>query len=162
MEIFILISLIAAFSINGVIGMDEKIPWYIPGEQKRFRELTIGKTIVMGRKTYESIGKPLPQRNTVVISKNYRFEEPNCVTVPSIEAALSILRNEHEIFIAGGGQIYQETISYADKLYLTVIEQHFEGNIYFPNFEKKLYNITFTERHTGEVPFTYYTYERNK
>lgn len=156
------VSLIAAASINRVIGMDAVIPWEIPGEQKRFKELTLGKSIIMGRKTYESIGKPLPQRKTVIISRTQQITDTNCVTVKSLNEAYELLKDEEEIFIAGGGEIYKEALPTADKLYLTVVELEIEGNIYFPEFEKDAFDITYQQKMDGIIPYTYYTYERKK
>lgn len=160
--ISVVVSLIAAASINGVIGMDEVIPWHIPGEQKRFKELTLGKSIIMGRKTYESIGKPLPQRKTVIISRTQQITEANCITVKSLNEAYELLKDEEEIFIAGGGEIYKEALPSADKLYLTVVEQEIEGNIYFPEFQKDAFDLTYHQKMDGTIPYTYYTYERKK
>ncbi|GGH27115.1 dihydrofolate reductase [Paenibacillus segetis] len=155
-----IISLIAAASINRVIGMDEVIPWKIPGEQKRFKDLTCGKSIIMGRKTYESIGKPLPDRKTIIISRSQEIIAENCTTVRSLQEAYELLIDQEEIFIAGGGEIYREALPNADKIYLTVIEREIAGNILFPNFNKELFKITYQEKMDGELPYTYYTYER--
>lgn len=155
-----IISLIVAASINRVIGRDEVIPWKIPGEQKRFKDLTSGKSIIMGRKTYESIGKPLPDRTTIIISRSQEIVAEHCTTVRSLHEAYELLKDQQEIFVAGGGEIYKEALPYADKIYLTVIEREIEGNIYFPEFNKDDFNITYQERIDGEIPYTYYTYER--
>ncbi|WP_248926178.1 dihydrofolate reductase [Paenibacillus hamazuiensis] len=156
-----LISLIAAVSTNNVIGKDEAIPWKIPGEQKRFKELTTGRTIVMGRKTYESIGKPLPDRKTVIVSRSCKIAAERCVTVTSLDEAYELLRDENEIFIAGGGEIYKEALPHADKIYLTVIDQEVEGNIFFPAWDKDDFEMVDEERITSStIPYTYYTYIR--
>ena len=155
-----MISIIAAISENHVIGMDEKIPWKIPGEQKRFKDLTLGKTVIMGRKTYESIGRPLPGRNTIVISRSRKFEGEHCITAGSLTEALEKVSSEDEVFIAGGGEIYREALPYAAKLYLTVVHEDFAGNIFFPRFNAADYIVTFKDRIEGEIPYTYYTYER--
>ncbi|MEK8127675.1 dihydrofolate reductase [Paenibacillus filicis] len=156
-----IVSLVAAFSINRVIGRDAEIPWRIPGEQSRFKELTIGKTIVMGRRTYESIGKPLPGRRTIVVSRSQDINAgPSCLTVRSLDEAYALLKDEPEIFIAGGGEIYREALPHARKLYLTVIEREIEGNIYFPEFDEDDFEVTYRQRVEGEIPYTYYTYER--
>ncbi|GFZ84886.1 dihydrofolate reductase [Paenibacillus marchantiophytorum] len=155
-----IISIIAAASMNGVIGMDELIPWQIPGEQIRFKELTLGKSVIMGRKTFESIGKPLPRRKTVIISRTVQITDTNCVTVKSLEQALELLKDEDEIFIAGGGEIYREALPLADKLYLTEVEKEIAGNIYFPAFDKESFQLTYKQPVNGTIPYTYYTYER--
>lgn len=156
-----LVSLIAAVDKNNIIGHDKDIPWSIPGEQKRFKDLTLGRTIIMGRKTYESIGKPLPGRTTIIVSRNQQIQSELCTTVTSLEEALQIARNEEEVFVAGGGQLYAEALPYADKIYLTIIDHEFEGNIYFPELDWKQYNVTYEQRVEGSAfPYTYYTLER--
>jgi dihydrofolate reductase/dihydrofolate reductase (trimethoprim resistance protein) len=157
-----IISLIAAMSQNRVIGMDEAIPWHIPGEQKRFRDLTIGKYVVMGRKTYESIGKPLPQRKTVIVSRSLDAADDRCTTVKSLDEAYELLKDEEEVFIGGGGEIYRLALPRADKIYLTIIDAEIEGNIHFPEFDRDDYVITFQERVQAEIPYTYYTFERKR
>ena len=126
-----IISLIAAISSNYVIGKDKDIPWKIPGEQVRFKDLTMGKSVIMGRKTFESIGQPLPNRKTIIISKSKDINYNNCLTVESLERAFNLLQQEDEIFIAGGGEIYKESLPFADRIYLTIIEKEYEGNIFF-------------------------------
>ncbi|HBN86496.1 MAG TPA: hypothetical protein DDZ89_21985 [Clostridiales bacterium] len=154
------ISLIAAISSNYVIGMDEKIPWRIPGEQKRFKDLTMGKTIIMGRKTYESIGKPLPGRNTVVISRSKKYEYDHCVTVDSLYDALILAKDQEEVFIVGGGRVYQESLPFADRIYLTVIDKEYEGNVFFPKFDTVLFQKTYEQKMEADVNYTYYTFDR--
>ncbi len=157
-----IISIIAAVSKNNVIGKNGKIPWKIPGEQKRFKELTTGKTIIMGRKSFEEIGKPLPNRNIIIVSrtKNYSFE--NCITVDSLSKAFEISKDEEEVFIAGGAQLYEATLPYADYLYLTIIDKFFDGDVYFPNFNRDDYIIEYEERIEYPIPYTYYTFKRLK
>ncbi len=157
-----IISIIAAVSKNNVIGKNGKIPWKIPGEQKRFKELTTGKTIIMGRKSFEEIGKPLPNRNIIIVSrtKNYSFE--NCITVDSLSKAFELSKDEEEVFIAGGAQLYEATLPYADYLYLTIIDKFFDGDVYFPNFNRDDYIIEYEERIEYPIPYTYYTFKRLK
>lgn len=152
------ISIIVAVAENNIIGFDELIPWKIPGEQVRFKELTIGKTIVMGRKTYESIGKLLSNRQTIIVTRNNNYVAPNCIIVNSVKEALEISKGEEEVFIAGGGEIYKETINLASKIYLTNVHKLVEGNIFFPviNFEK--YEKTYEKYVDGKIPYTYLTY----
>lgn len=158
-----IVSLIAAVDRNDVIGRDLDIPWRIPGEQKRFKELTLGQTVIMGRKTYDSIGKPLPGRKTIVVSRAHRIESELCTTVASLQEAFEAARNEREVFVAGGGQLYAESMPYADKLYLTVIDHSFEGNIYFPAFDRERFDATFERRVDDSVyPYTYFTLERKR
>lgn len=155
-----IISIIAAVSKNNVIGKDGRIPWNIPGEKKRFKELTIGKTIIIGRKSFEEIGKPLTDRTTIVVSKTKKFFAENCMTVNSLEEAFELLKNEKEVFIAGGAQLYEEALPYTKYIYLTVIDKYFEGDAYFPSFNHDDFIITYEKRVEGPISYTYYTFER--
>ncbi len=129
-----MITIIAAVSENGVIGKNGKIPWKIPEDQQRFRELTWGNTVIMGRKTFEEIGRPLPGRKTVLISTSLRVETECCTTVGSFAKALEKTAHEPEIFIAGGSRVYQEALPYAGRIHLTVIHEHVHGDTFFPDF----------------------------
>lgn len=157
-----MISLIVAVSKNNVIGNNGIIPWKIKGEQKRFKELTIGKTIIMGRKSFQEIGRPLPDRKTIIISNSENIVADNCTTVKSLIKALELAKDEEEVFIAGGGQVYNEAILYADKIYITVIDKVIDGNVYFPEINNNKFAKTYEQRIDGEIPYTYYTYERKK
>lgn len=157
-----MISLIVAVSKNNVIGNNGIIPWKIKGEQKRFKELTTGKTIIMGRKSFEEIGRPLPNRKTILISNTQRIESENCTTVKSLLEAFNIVKDEDEAFVAGGGQVYKEAFPYADRIYITVIDKIIDGNVYFPEVSENDFVKTYEERIDGEIPYTYYTYERRK
>lgn len=154
-----MISIIAAISKNNVLGNKGIIPWHIKGEQKRFKELTTGKTIIMGRKSFEEIGKPLPNRKTILISNTLSVTDINCITVSNFQEALKAAAGEVEIFIAGGGRVYQEAISVTDRIYLTVIDLAAEGDTYFPEIDDKFIKV-YEERIEGEIPYTYYTYEK--
>ena len=157
-----MISLIAAVSKNNVIGNKGLIPWHIKGEQKRFKELTTGRTIIMGRKSFEEIGRPLPNRKTVLISSTKVIEAKNCITAASLKEALKAAEGEEEIFIAGGGRVYEEAMPYADRIYLTVIDLVTEGDTFFPVFDKSEFIMVYEEKIDGETPYTYYTYERRR
>jgi dihydrofolate reductase (trimethoprim resistance protein) len=155
-----MVSLIVAISKNNVIGNNGIMPWKIKGEQKRFKELTTGKTIIVGRKSFQEIGKPLPNRKTIIISTTENIVADNCTTVKSLLEAFNLAKDEEEIFIAGGGQVYKEALPYADKIYITIIDKIVEGNVYFPEINKEDFIKTYEERIDGEIPYTYYTYER--
>lgn len=129
------INIIAAVSENGVIGRENKLPWHIPEDLKRFRELTMGNIIIMGRKTFESIGKALPGRVNIVITRDEQFSAPGCIVCRSLEDALRVGQEQKgKIFIIGGAQIFEEAIEIASKLYLTVVEDSFEGDARFPDY----------------------------
>ena len=155
-----MISLIVAVSKNNVIGNNGIIPWKIKGEQNRFKELTTGKTIIMGRKSFQEIGKPLPNRKTIVISNTENIIADNCITAKSLIEAFELVKGEEEVFIAGGGQVYKEALCYADKIYITVIDKIIEGNVYFPEINKDDFAKTYEEEIEGEIPYTYYTFQR--
>lgn len=155
-----MVSIIVAITKNRVIGNEGKIPWRIKGEQKRFRELTTGNVLIMGRKSYEEIGHPLPNRKTILISNTIKVEEENCTTVGSFDEAMEKLRDyDGEIFVAGGARVYDEAIKIADRVYLTVIDMEIEGDRFFPEYEKD-FTCTYEQRVDGEIPYTYYTYDR--
>ena len=124
------ISLICAVSQNGVIGVDNKLPWRLPADLKRFKALTIGHHVVMGRKTYESIGRPLPGRTNIVITRSTTFRAAGCLIASSLQEALDLCRAENEIFIIGGASIYRQSMEIADRIYLTVIHQDFAGDAF--------------------------------
>lgn len=155
-----IISLIAAVSKNYVIGKDGMIPWKIRGEQKRFKELTLGKIIIMGRTSYEEIGRPLPGSKIIIISKTKVINGENCCTIPSLEEAFRLVKDEEEVFIAGGGRLYKDTISFADRIYLTVIDKVIERDVSFPYFNMDDYEMVYKQRVEGDIPFTYYTFEK--
>lgn len=129
-------TIIAAISLNGVIGSDNQLPdWKIPGDLKRFKELTVGKVVVMGRKTYESIGKPLPNRLNIVISSDISDNIQDVFVARSLEEAYNKAKIEMpsgEVMIIGGGTIYAQALKDCNKMFLTVLKQNWEGDVYFP------------------------------
>lgn len=136
------ISIIVAMDKNNLIGASNQIPWHIPGELKKFREITMGKPIIMGRKTHESIGKPLDGRVNIVLSKNEEisFEGVQCFT--NLEDVFSSLKSEKEVFIIGGSQIYEITLPIANRLYITLINREYLGDTWFPKIDFSEWKIT--------------------
>lgn len=130
-----MISIIVATSKNRVIGNNNSLIWKLPADLKRFKQITTGNTVVMGRKTYESIGKPLPNRRNIIITRDTNYLVDNCEIVNSIEEALMLCNND--CFIIGGGEIYKQSIDIADKIYLTLVQEDFEGDTYFPEIGKE-------------------------
>ncbi|MCO7224602.1 type 3 dihydrofolate reductase [Pleionea sp. CnH1-48] len=130
-----IISLIAAMAKGRVIGLNNQMPWHLPADLKHFKETTMNKPIVMGRKTFDSIGKPLPGRRNIIITRNTSYSAPGIETVGSLEEAIELLKESEEIIIGGGGNIYQQTLEQADRLYLTFIDLETEGDAFFPEFE---------------------------
>jgi dihydrofolate reductase len=125
-----MISLIAAMSKNRVIGNNNSLIWKLPADMKRFKEITTGKTVIMGRKTYESIGRPLPNRRNIIITRNGSYSVDGCEVTSSLEKAIEI--SNGDAMIIGGGEIYTQALSIADKVHLTIIHEDFEGDTYFP------------------------------
>ena len=121
-----MISIIVATSKNRVIGNNNSLIWKLPADLKRFKQITTDNTIVMGRKTYESIGKPLPNRRNIIITRDTNYLVDNCEVVNSLEEALMLCNNE--CFIIGGGEIYKQSIDISDKIYLTLVQEDFEGD----------------------------------
>ncbi len=131
------ISLIVAISKNLAIGKGNKLLWYIPADLKRFRQITAGHAVIMGKKTFESIGKPLPNRTNIIVTRDEKFEQPGCIIAHSVDEALYKAKNleKQEIFIIGGGQIFEQTLHLADKLYLTIIDQEVtDADTFFPQY----------------------------
>lgn len=143
------ISLIAAISKNRVLGKGNDLIYKIPDDQKRFREITTGHVIIMGRKTFESIGRPLPNRTNIIITHNQNFSAPGCIVVKSLDEALNEAKKVEtdEIFIVGGGQIFAEALPFANKLFLTIVDEDAEGDVYFPDYSA-FNKITFEEEKT--------------
>ena len=152
-------ALIVAHSLNNVIGCNGNIPWKIKGEQLRFKNLTLGKTIIMGRRTFEEIGKPLPNRKTILISSTLSYLDQNCVTVPDMKTALELCRDE-EVYISGGASLYQESIDFVDRMYITVIQKEFKGDTFFPEVDWQQFDKTYEKYVDGEIPYIELTYER--
>jgi dihydrofolate reductase len=156
-------SLIVAMASNSVIGNKGEIPWKIPGEQKMFKEITMGHAMIMGRKTYEDIGRALPGRTSIVATRQPEYTAPDCIVVNDLESALqSCPPDESEAFIIGGGQIFQETISSADRIYLTVLPKEVPGDTYFPEFSKSDFEVIKSEFIDAVVPYHFYIYERKR
>ncbi len=129
------ISLVVAIAENGVIGRDNGLPWRLPADLQHFKRTTMGKPILMGRKTFESIGRPLPGRRNIVVSRNEQYRAEGCETVSSIDAALELAANEREIMIIGGASFYEQLLERADRLYVTRIHASVEGDAYFPQVD---------------------------
>jgi len=120
---------------NRVIGKDNEMPWHLPADLGHFKTVTLGKPIIMGRKTYESIGRPLPGRVNIVISKNSEYTLEGCETVTSLEEAIKLVEDVEELMIIGGGFLYSQTLPQADRLYLTFIDLDVQGDTKFPKYE---------------------------
>ncbi len=129
-------SLIVAMSKNRVIGANNTLPWHLPADLKHFRALTMGHPIIMGRKTHESIGKPLPGRLNIVVSANEKFSAPGCTVVPTLHAAINSCGKAEEIFFIGGNTLYVQALPMADRIYLTQVDCDVKGDTFFPPLDK--------------------------
>lgn len=154
-----MIALIVAFAKDQVIGNKGCIPWKIKGEQKRFKELTTGNVVIMGRRSYEEIGKPLPNRTTIVISSTQNYDGENCMTAKSVAEAIE-MAGERDIYISGGARVYEEALPLVERMYITEVDLEVEGDTYFPQFDKEQFIKEIDERFEGEIPYTYVTYTR--
>ncbi len=158
------ITLIAARARNGVIGRNNQMPWKIPGEQAYFKRMTMGHPIVMGRKTWESIGRPLPGRRNIVVTRNREYIAPGAEVVASLDDALALISDVDEVFIIGGGELYAEAMPRANRLLMTEIDADFEGDTFLPPLDRSQWREKTREHHppAGERAFAYsfVVYER--
>lgn len=156
------LSLIAAVAQNGVIGLDNTLPWHLPEDLKRFRALTTGHHIIMGRKTYESLNRLLPDRTTVIVSRNPAYSVPGALVANSLQTALALCSDDPEIFLIGGAELYRDGLQFADRLYLTEVHEDFHGDAHFPPWDSTQWQEIGRERHTSVkgLPFSYVTYQR--
>ena len=160
-----MISLIVAMGKNREIGKENQLLWHLPKDLKHFKDLTSGHPIIMGRKTYESIGKPLPNRTNIVISRRNDWFEEGILIVGSIKEAVKFAKKiDEEVFIIGGGNIYEQTIDLADKLEVTLVDAVLDADTFFPKINEKIWQKTNEERHQkdekNEFDFCFQTYER--
>jgi len=151
------ICLIAAVAANRVIGRNNALPWHLPADLKRFKALTMGYPVVMGRKTHESIGRPLPGRRNLVITRNRAYSAPGCELVHSLDEAIAACRGAQEIFVIGGAELYRESLPRAHRLEFTEIRAEFEGDATFPEFSLAHWRESAREIHSDEagIPFRY-------
>ena len=159
------ISLVAALARGGVIGRDNSIPWRIPADLARFREITMGHPVVMGRKTWDSIParfRPLPGRRNIVVTRNRKWYGDGAEPVGSLEAALELAGDDAEVFVIGGAQIYAAALPFADELLLTEIDAEFDGDTLFPEFDRAVFEEVEREPHRSEdgPPFAFVRYAR--
>jgi dihydrofolate reductase len=159
-----MITLIAAVAENNALGKDNQLLWHLPDDFKRFKGLTTGHYIIMGRKTFESFPKPLPNRTHVIISRQKNYQPEGCIVVDSLDKAIAVCPKDQETFIIGGGEIYNQSIEIADKLDITKVHQSFEADTFFPEIDLnkwKLFSVEFhpkDEKH--QFDFTFKTYLR--
>ena len=156
-----MISIIAATDKAGAIGKNGSIPWDMPEDRRRFRELTVNNVVVMGRRTYEDIGHPLPERMNVILSSTIEVADDNCVTMHSLKDVLKRFA-DRDIFICGGANVYSEALPYADRIYLTVIDKVYHGDVFFPEISESQFLNVYREKFGSEPAFSFLTYIRKK
>ena len=157
-------AIIVAMSANRVIGRGGALPWHISADLRRFRQLTTGHAIIMGRKTFESIGRPLPERRSIVISRNRDFRPEGVEVVASLDAALRCCQGEAEVFVIGGSSIYELALPQADRLYITQIHATIEGDTFFPPFDETEWKLAEDQPHAADeknaFDYSFRRYER--
>ena len=154
-------AIVVARSLNGVIGNGSKIPWKVKGEQSLFKHITMGGTLVMGRKTFESIGLPLPGRKTIIVSRNKKYSHVSCEVCPSIKAALRLGDEiKKPIFIAGGGEIYRLTLPIVETVHITTLQTEGTGEVSFPDFPTPDFELAEEREYESNVNYLYQRYEK--
>ncbi|RME57677.1 dihydrofolate reductase [Candidatus Parcubacteria bacterium] len=160
------VSLIAAVDARGVIGSDGKLPWHLPSDLAHFRHTTMGHPVIMGRRTYESIGRPLPGRTNIVLTRRHDYRPKGCATAPSIAAALRLAaqKDSDEVFIIGGGKVFRDALPFSQRVYLTRIHAEFSGDVYFPELSPGEWREVAREEGVVDArnlyPHTFLIYER--
>jgi dihydrofolate reductase len=151
---------------NRVIGVNNTLPWRLPADLRHFRRVTTGHHVIMGRRNYESIGKPLPDRTNIVITRNHSFHAPGCLVKHSLEDALAYAQNDPEVFVIGGAEIYRQALDRVDRLYLTLVHAKVQGDTYFPPIDEKHWQEISRERHEPDErnphACTFLVYDRIK
>jgi dihydrofolate reductase len=159
-----MITLIAAVAQNNALGKDNQLLWHLPDDFKRFKNITSGHYIIMGRKTFESFPKPLPNRTHVIITLQKEYKPEGCIVVNSLEEAIQSCPKQEDIFIIGGGEIYKQSIAIADKIDITRVHNSFEADTFFPEIEIEKWQLIFEEFHSKDerhdFDFTFQTYVR--
>lgn len=158
-------SLIVAAATNGVIGLDNRLPWRVPADLARFKRLTMGHHLIMGRRTYESIGRPLPGRITVVLSRSAGVDVPGVLVARSLEEAwaAAAARDDDEPFVCGGADVYAQALVECDRVYLTVVERDYTGDAIFPGVDETRFDLVERELHPdADPPFRFETWDRRR
>ena len=161
-----MITLIAAIGEKNELGKDNQLVWHLPEDFKRFKSITSGHYIILGRKTFESFPKPLPNRTHVIITRQKDYAPENCIVVNSIKAAIAACTKEQDVFVIGGGEIYKQSIEIADKLEVTRVHHTFEADTFFPEIDLEKWKLDFEEFHPKDekhnFDFTFLTYTRKR
>ena len=158
-----IVTAVVAISENHVIGKDNQLLWYLPNDLKHFKDITTGHTVIMGRKTFDSVGKPLPKRRNIIITRQ-AITIAGCEVVNSVEAALALCAGEEEVFIVGGAEIYKLAMPLTNRIDLTIVHKKFDGDSFFPEINKQEWKEVFREDHQPDeknsLPYSFVTLER--
>lgn len=154
------IIIIVAIAKNGVIGRDGKLPWHLPSDLNHFKKTTMGFPLIMGRKTFDSIGRPLPGRDNIVLTRNRSIELPGCIKVYTMQDALAHCDNQEKVFIIGGADIFNLALPFTDTLIVTALERDVEGDVYFKEIDPAEFEITDRVEYDEEEPYSIIRYER--
>lgn len=162
-----MIAIIAAMDSNRGLGFGNKLPWHLPDDLKRFKELTQGHPVIMGRKTYESIGRALPERENIIITRNADYKAQGCTVVDSIKEAIAeAQKSDDNVFIIGGAEIYKLGLPFVDTLYLTFVDVDVSADVFFPEFDENEWSVVKEEPHPADpkhpYSFTFRVYEKKK
>ena len=161
-----MITIIAAIGLNNELGKDNDLIWHLPADLRRFKKVTSGHTIIMGRNTFESIGKPLPNRRSIIITRNISYKKEGCEVVHSLEDAIKLIKDKKDAFIIGGAQIYKEAIDkkLVDQLDITKVHQNFDADVFFPTIDlalwKEISEETFLPDDKNQYTFSFLSYKR--
>ena len=158
------LSLIVAMATNRTIGINNQMPWHLSADLKKFKQITMGQPIIMGRKTFESIGRPLPGRQNIIISRDPLYQQQGCLVFNDLDSALQDCAEVDEVFVIGGATLYEATLARADRLYITEIQQAFDGDTWFPEIKREQWRVVTREdiNDDNSVDFNYsfIVYER--
>jgi dihydrofolate reductase len=144
------VSLVVAASKNNVIGRDGELPWHLPEDLRHFRRITTGKPVIMGRKTFESIGRPLPDRHNIVMTRDPDYAAEGCDVVDSVAEALDVAGDADEVMVIGGGQVYRDFLPRADRIYMTRVQAEVQGDTRFPRIEGNAWRLVSAEHHAAD------------
>ena len=159
-----MITIIAAIANNNALGLNNKLIWHLPEDLKRFKRVTTGHHVIMGRKTFESLGKPLPNRTTIIITRNKNYKANNCIIVNSLDEALEKAKQDKNPYILGGAEIYKLAMPIANKLDLTIVHHEFEADAFFPEIDTSIWKeksrVNFKADEMNKYDYSFVTYEK--
>lgn len=154
------IIIIVAIARNGIIGRQGKLPWHLPSDLQHFKETTMGCPLIMGRKTFDSIGKPLPGRDNIILTRNRSREFPGCLRMHSLQEAIDYCKGQKKVFVIGGGDIFKAAMSVTDTIIVTALERDVDGDVYFSEIDPEQFKVTERTEYNEEEIYTIIRYER--